>query len=66
MFAQIPVVIVPTNYYTTPTDEFRDWGVSMVIWANHNIRASIKAMQDTCKTIYNEQSLVNVENKVSE
>lgn len=61
---KIPVVIVPTNYYTTPTNEFREWGVSMVIWANHNIRASIKAMQDTCNTIYNDQSLVNVETKV--
>ncbi|XP_047142006.1 phosphoenolpyruvate phosphomutase isoform X1 [Hydra vulgaris] len=61
---KIPVVIVPTNYYTTPTNEFREWGVSMVIWANHNIRASIKAMQDTCNTIYNDQSLVNVESKV--
>jgi hypothetical protein len=25
-----PVVIVPTKYYTTPTDTFRDWGVNMV------------------------------------
>ncbi len=33
----------------------------MVIWANHNLRASVKAMQDTCKTIYEEQSLVSLE-----
>lgn len=59
-----PVVIVPTKYYDTPTDEFRDWGVSMVIWANHNVRASIKAMQNTTNTIFKEQSLVNVENNV--
>lgn len=59
-----PVVIVPTKYYTTPTSDFKDWGVSTVIWANHNVRASVKAMQDTCSTIFNEQSLVNVENKV--
>lgn len=36
-----PVVIVPTNYYKTETDIFREWGVSMVIWANHNMRASV-------------------------
>jgi len=59
-----PVIIVPTKYYTTPTDDFRDWGVSTIIWANHNVRASVKAIQDTCATIYNEQSLVNVEPKV--
>lgn len=36
-----PVIIVPTKYYTTPTDTFREWEVSMVIWANHNMRAAI-------------------------
>jgi hypothetical protein len=25
-----PVVIVPTNYYKTETDIFREWGVNMV------------------------------------
>lgn len=42
---KLPVIIVPTKYYTTPTDTFRDWGVSMVIWANHNMRAATEAMQ---------------------
>jgi phosphoenolpyruvate phosphomutase len=37
-----PVIIVPTKYYETPTDQFREWGVNMVIWANHNIRSSVK------------------------
>jgi len=59
-----PVIIVPTKYYKTPTDDIRKWGVSTVIWANHNVRASVKAMQDTSSTIFNEQSLVNVEPKV--
>lgn len=59
-----PVIIVPTKYYTTPTDEFRDWGVSMVIWANHNMRAAVQAMQQTSETIFKEQSLVSVEPNV--
>lgn len=59
-----PVIIVPTKYYKTPTDDFRKWGVSTVIWANHNVRASVKAIQDTCKTIQEEQSLVNIEPNV--
>ncbi|CAF4420602.1 unnamed protein product [Adineta steineri] len=58
---QGPVVIVPTNYYLTPTDTFQKWGISTVIWANHNLRSSIKAMQATSKRIYNEQTLVNIE-----
>lgn len=59
-----PVIIVPTKYYSTPTDHFRDLGVSTVIWANHNMRASIKVMQDTTKRIFEEESLINVEGKV--
>lgn len=62
---QGPVVIVPTKYYKTPTDHFRDMGVSMVIWANHNLRASVSAIQQTTKQIYDDQSLVNVEDKVT-
>lgn len=60
-----PVVIVPTKYYTTPTQTFRDWKVSTVIWANHNMRASVSAMQETCKQIMQDQSLVNVEPKIA-
>ena len=58
---QGPVVIVPTNYYKTPTSTFQSWGVSSIIWANHNLRSSIKAMQATSKQIYQEQTLLNVE-----
>ena len=52
---------MPTKYYKTPTDTFRDWKVSTVIWANHNVRSAITAMQNTTNTIFKEQSLVNVE-----
>jgi phosphoenolpyruvate phosphomutase len=56
-----PLVIVPTKYYTTPTDTFREWGVSTIIWANHNMRACVSAMQQTSKQIYEDESLINVE-----
>lgn len=58
---RLPVVIVPTKYYSVPTDKFRELGVSLVIWANHNLRASITAMQRTTQQIYQEQSLLNIE-----
>jgi phosphoenolpyruvate phosphomutase len=58
---RLPVVIVPTKYYSVPTQKFRELGVSLVIWANHNLRASITAMQKTARQIYQEQSLVNIE-----
>lgn len=37
----------------------------MIIWANHNMRACVKAMQETSKRIYEDESLVNVENNVA-
>ncbi len=51
-------------YADTPTDLFREWGVNLIIWANHNLRASIGAMQATCKQIKQEESVANVEKKV--
>jgi len=59
-----PVVIVPTMYYNTPTEEFQKYGVSLVIWANHLLRSSIKAMQQTAKQINDDQSLISVENEI--
>jgi phosphoenolpyruvate phosphomutase len=60
-----PVVIVPTKYYSTPTKVFVDAGVSMIIWANHLLRVSITAMQQTAAKIYNEETLMGVENSVA-
>lgn len=62
---RVPIVIVPTKYYTTPTQHFEDIGVSLVIFANHQMRASIKAMQDVTRQIFEDKSLVNVENKIA-
>lgn len=58
------VIIIPTKYYTTPTSKFRELGVSTVIWANHNFRASVAAMQNLSKQIFQEESLVNIEEKI--
>ncbi len=60
-----PVVIIPTMYYATPTEHFRAIGISMVIWANHLVRAAIKAMQDTCAQIFKEQSVAGIENHIA-
>lgn len=59
-----PVVIVPTMYYNTPTAVFEEAGVSLIIWANHLMRSSVAAMQQTAAQIYQDNSLVNVENKI--
>jgi len=60
-----PVVIVPTKYYETPTDRFRELGINLVIWANHNMRACVSAMQQVSSQIYKDQHLRNVEKNVA-
>ncbi|MDJ0950699.1 MAG: phosphoenolpyruvate mutase [Alphaproteobacteria bacterium] len=56
-----PVVVVPTKYHSTPTETFREAGVSMSIWANHNLRAAIRAMRETSRRIFEEESIAGVE-----
>ncbi|XP_065190128.1 phosphoenolpyruvate phosphomutase-like [Sycon ciliatum] len=60
-----PIIIIPTKYFKTPTQQFRDWNCSTVIWANHNIRAAVTAMKDVTSTIFTQQTLMDVEGKVA-
>ncbi|MGE0386716.1 MAG: phosphoenolpyruvate mutase [Gammaproteobacteria bacterium] len=60
-----PVVIVPTKYYSTPTEVYRKAGISTVIWANHLIRAAVQAMQTVARNIHDEQAIVNVEDRIA-
>src|ERR1700753_1091805 len=62
---RLPLVIVPTRYYSTPTEVFRKAGISMVIWANHLVRATTAAMQSVAKEIQTNETLVNVEDRVA-
>ena len=60
-----PLLIVPTKYYATPVALFRKAGISIVIWANHTLRASISAMRDVTRQIFLEQSLIGVEGRIA-
>ncbi|MBN4016553.1 phosphoenolpyruvate mutase [Rhodospirillaceae bacterium AH-315-P19] len=60
-----PIVIVPTMYYSTPTEQFEKANVSTVIWANHNLRAAISGMRAVSKQIYESKSLINVEDSIA-
>lgn len=60
-----PVVIVPTMYSSTPTDTFRQAGISTLIWANHNLRSAISAMRKTSRQIFEDQSLREVEGRIT-
>ncbi len=60
-----PVVIVPTKYYQTPTSIFREYNISLVIWANHLMRSAITALKRTAMQIYETQSLNGVEERIA-
>jgi len=60
-----PLVIVPTKYYSTPTEVFRRAGISVVIWANHMIRAAVANMQRIAREVAESETLVNIEDQVA-
>lgn len=60
-----PLVIVPTKYYSTPTDVFRENNISLVIWANHMIRASVAAMERVAQTVQETESVADVEDRIA-
>ena len=47
----VPIVAVPTSYAHVSEDELAGWGVSVVIYANHLLRASYPAMLQTARSI---------------
>jgi len=59
-----PIVIVPTKYYTTPTHVFQDHKFSVVIWANQMLRSAITAMQQTARTIQEQQNILAIEESI--
>ncbi len=59
-----PIVIVPTKYYATPTDVFRQHEISLVIWANHMLRSAIATMQTTARTLKEQENLLSIEDKI--
>ena len=51
MNASIPIVVVPTTYNHITEDELSSWGVNIVIYANHLLRAAYPAMVNCAKSI---------------
>ncbi len=47
----IPIVAVPTTYNQITEDELAEWGVSIVIYANHMLRSAYPAMLKVAKSI---------------
>ena len=50
-YAHVPIVVVPTTYDHIHESELRKWGVNVVIYANHMLRAAYPAMIRVACTI---------------
>lgn len=46
-----PIVVVPTTYNQFTEEELHSWGINIVIYANHMLRASYPAMYKVAQTI---------------
>ncbi|MCG6867642.1 MAG: phosphoenolpyruvate mutase, partial [Gammaproteobacteria bacterium] len=60
-----PLVIVPTRYYSTPAETYREAGISVAIWANHLLRAAITAMQRAAGEIHRAESVADIEDQIA-
>jgi phosphoenolpyruvate phosphomutase len=59
-----PLVCVPTIYKTTKVETLHEAGFKLIIFANHAVRSSIKAMTETLQTLKREMFTGSVEDKV--
>ncbi len=50
-YKHIPVVVVPTTYDHIYELELQKWGINIIIYANHLLRAAYPAMVNAAKTI---------------
>lgn len=59
-----PLIVVPTTYYSITGQELEALGVKMAIYANHGLRASIRAIESTFREILATDSSRSVEEKI--
>lgn len=59
-----PIVIVPSTYPMITEEEIKKLGIKMVIYANHGIRAAIKAMDVTFAKIKKDKGIYGIEDRI--
>ena len=62
---RVPVICVPTTYYSTPPQAFAEAGLSLVIWGNHMLRASVRSMKEVAERIVAAGSAREVEEHIA-
>lgn len=63
--SRLPLIVVPTTYYSTPVDLFRRNKINVVIWANQILRCCISAMQRAASIIKSEETVINLEDQIA-
>jgi phosphoenolpyruvate phosphomutase len=59
-----PIVVVPTNYPMITLTELEELKVKMVIYANHGLRAAVKAMEEVFEEIKRAGRLDTIEDRI--
>ncbi|MFD3842018.1 isocitrate lyase/phosphoenolpyruvate mutase family protein [Streptomyces sp. NPDC058642] len=62
---RVPVVIVPTTYPDWHIEDIRKAGVSVVIYANHGLRATVSALRDTYRSVYDNGDTTALEGSIA-
>jgi len=62
---RVPVVIVPTTYPDWHIDDIKAAGVSVVIYANQGLRATVQALRDTYRSVYQTGDSTAVEDSIA-
>ncbi len=62
---QSPVAVVPTTYPQLTVDDWKAVGVSLVVFANHGLRAAIQAVEQTYAKIRAAGSTLPVEQEIA-
>lgn len=61
----LPIVVIPTTYFSVTADELAAHGFKMAIYANHGIRAAIRAMDDVMRSIAEQGTTSAVEPSIA-
>ncbi|MDZ7344299.1 MAG: isocitrate lyase/phosphoenolpyruvate mutase family protein, partial [candidate division KSB1 bacterium] len=62
---KIPLVAVPTLYPTFTIEQLHEKGFQMIILANQPMRAAVKAMEDTLKTLKEKRNAAAVDGMIA-
>jgi phosphoenolpyruvate phosphomutase len=62
---RVPIVVVPTTYPECTAADLERMGVSMVIYANHGMRAAIRAIEDAFAAILRDGCTSDLEDRIA-